>query len=71
MQHVVRVACPWLRIPLLAVLFPVAFASYVGRAALPVAWGGHPDKRRLLCRDFYSMPVALFWAAFDGAFVPK
>lgn len=70
MRHVIRIGPPALRIPLLCLLFPLEYLSYLAKAALPARCGGHPNKRRFLARDFYAMPICLFWAAFDGAFVP-
>lgn len=69
-KHVVRIAPDWMRIPLLCLVWPLHFARYVLHAALPERWGGHPNPERLLCADFYTLPVAMFWAAWDGDFVP-
>jgi hypothetical protein len=60
----------YLRVPALMVLFPFAMVSCVLRALLPVRWGGHPHKRRLLCADFYTMPLDLYLAGMRGFFVP-
>lgn len=70
MKYVIRIGPDWLRIPLLCIVFPLTLLHYVLSAALPVRWGGHPNKRRLLQADFYGMPCSLFWAAWDGFFVP-
>lgn len=57
------------RIPLLVLAWPFEMAGYVLSALMPVRIGGHPDKSRILDPDFYALPVALFWAAWDGEFV--
>lgn len=70
-KHVIRIAPDAIRIPLLCLVWPPHFALYIAHAALPARWGGHPDPSRLACREFYALPVALFWAAWDGLFVPR
>ncbi len=70
-KHVIRIGPPLLRIPLLCLVWPPHFVLYIMHAALPARWGGHPNPERLLCLGFYAIPVALFWAAWDGLFVPS
>lgn len=70
MKHIIRIGPDALRIPLLCLWFPLYVAIYILCAAMPVCMGGHPNKGRLLALDFYGMPIALFWAAWDGDFVP-
>lgn len=67
---IARIRCDAIRLPLLCVAFPLNLLHHVLTAAVPARWGGHPNKARLLQVDFYKLPVALFWAAWDGAFVP-
>lgn len=69
MHFVIRIRRGWLRLPLLCLLFPAEILCYVGQALLPVAIGGHPNKKRVLQADFYALPLALFWAAWHGTFV--
>jgi hypothetical protein len=70
MNHIIRIGPAWLRLPLLCLAWPLALMAYVLRSLRPVRMGGHPNKRRLLCADFYTFPISLFWAAWDGHFVP-
>lgn len=70
MKHIIRIDADWLRIPLLCIVWPLMMLEYVGTCLLPERWGGHPHKGHLLMREFYDLPIALFWAAWDGAFVP-
>lgn len=71
LKHVIRIGPDWLRLPLLCAIFPL---HLVARALLdlrPARFGGHPNKRRLLCADYHlGLPVVLFWAAWDGHFIP-
>lgn len=71
MKHLIRIGPDWIRIPLLCFVFPFSLLHCILSALRPVRFGGHPNKRRLLEADFYSMPVSLFWAAWDGIFVPQ
>lgn len=68
-DKVVRIKTDYIRIPLLCYAFPWNILDMVLHAAMPVRFGGHPNKHRLIERDFYGFPVALFWAAWDGQFV--
>lgn len=70
MKHIVRIEPPMLRIPLLCLFFPLDWLLYIMFSLLPKTLGGHPNKNRLLELDFYTAPWALFWAAWDGDFVP-
>lgn len=71
MSHIVRIGPDWLRIPMLCLVWPWVMACYVGQSCMPVQLGGHPDKRRLLCFEYWLIPCLLFWAAWDGYFVPE
>lgn len=69
-KHIVRIEADWLRIPLLCLFQPFWFLEYIVTACMPEAWGGHPNKHRLIEWDFYSFHWLVFWAAWDGYFVP-
>lgn len=69
--HIIRIGPDWLRVPLLCLFEPYWFVEMMVRMSMPVAWGGHPNKRRFLEWDFYQFHFAVFWAAWDGLFVPE
>lgn len=68
--HLVRIGPDIIRIPLLCVFWPPMLLVYVLTSCMPTCIGGHPNKRRLLEWGFYALPIALFWDAWDGLFVP-
>jgi len=70
LAHVVRIRPAWLRCSLLPIVWVNQFGCYVLRSMLPACIGGHPNKWRLLCADFYAMPLWVFCAAWNGEFVP-
>jgi hypothetical protein len=69
-KHAIRIATPWLRVPLVTLLFPFFWLGFVVVSALPARMGGHPHKERFLTLDFWTLPLALYLAAVDGDFVP-
>ena len=56
----VRIERPWLRAAAVTWLFP---GMVLGLCV------SHPDKRRLLTREFWSNVAAIYRAAVDGEFV--
>lgn len=71
LKHIARIQLDIIRIPLLLLVFPFHYLHFVISAWLPVRWGGHPNIQRLCERDFYALPIVLFWATWDGSFVPR
>lgn len=68
-ERAVSVRNDHVRIGALALLFIPHMVEYVLCSLLPVAWGGHPDKRRLLTFDFYDVPLRVFLAGMRGEFL--
>ncbi len=64
MKHVIRIGARWLRCPLLVLIFPFSFAHI----CMLTLW--HRPSR-LLAFSFYDLAWSVFWASWDGAFVPK
>lgn len=69
LKHVIRLRNDALRIFLMLVLFIPYMVHFVVSAARPAAWGGHPNKRRLLEADFYTIQVDIFLMGMHGTFV--
>ncbi len=66
MKHVIRIEADWLRIPLLCLCFPVAYAHY----AVTTVLKSEEERGSLRRPELWLFPVSLFWAAWDGLFVP-
>lgn len=68
-RRIVRIENAALRIALCLLAEPFLALHRVVTWSMPVAWGGHPDGRRIFARDVWQIHFALFWAACMGYFV--
>lgn len=59
---VVRLRSPWLRVPLVSLLFPLEFVKNFLRTLAR-------SPSRVLQASYYDLPFALYCAALDGTFV--
>lgn len=71
LAHICRMSCTPLRRVLLLVWFPLHMVGHLIHELRPTRYGGHPHKSRLLTMDYYSLPVSLFVACWQGWFVPE
>ena len=66
---VIKIKNDALRGLLLTLIFPFYFVGYTLKAALPVAWGGHPVASRLFDPGFYAFPILIYLTALKGDYV--
>jgi hypothetical protein len=64
MKHVIRIGPDWIRCLLLLVAFPLTFAGMTLKAL-----GEQPAV--VMRREYYTNAEAVFWAAWNGNFVPR
>lgn len=69
LAHIARLRPAGLRCTLLLLWFPFELLHVVLHSLLPVRWGGHPCKARLLTAEYWRLPVLVFVAALQGRFV--
>jgi len=64
MKHIIRIEAAWLRKPLVLLVYPFAFLQLCC-----VAFLRHPVS--LTHYSFYEISWAMFWASWEGYFVPE
>jgi len=64
MKHVIRIGPDWIRCLLLLVVFPFTFACMALKAL-------DEQPGVVMRREFYTNAEAVFWAAWQGRFVPR
>lgn len=69
MKRAIHLRNDYARVAALTILFLPHMVEYTLVSLLPAAWGGHPNKWRMLEADFYDVPLRFFLAAMRGEFV--